>query len=69
MLIARFNALAKIPRLFDTSIIVITLYKIIVTKCYKVSMLPKVAACFTYVLVYKKYNVILSILERSRTDS
>jgi hypothetical protein len=69
MLIARFNALAKILRLFDVNIIVTTLYKIIVTKCYKVSISPKVAACFTYVLVYRKYNVTLSILERSKTDS
>jgi hypothetical protein len=68
MLVARFDALAKILRLFDASIIVTTLHKIIATKCYKVSVSPKVAACFTYVL-YKKYSATLSTLERSRTDS
>jgi uncharacterized membrane protein YjjB (DUF3815 family) len=69
MLVARFDALAKILGLFNASIIVTTLHKIIATKCYKVSVSPRVAACFTYVPVYKKYSATLSILERSRTDS
>jgi hypothetical protein len=69
MLAARFDALAKIPGLFDASIMVTTLHKMIATKCYEVSMSPRVAACFTYVPVYRKYSATLSILERSRTDS
>jgi hypothetical protein len=38
MLTTGFNALSKIPRLFNISIIVITLYIILVIRCYKVSI-------------------------------
>jgi len=55
--------------LFDASIIVTTLHKILLTKCYKVSMSPKEVAYITYVLMYKKYRITLSTLERSLTDS
>jgi len=51
MLPVGFTALVGIPGLFDASMMVTTLHTIIAIKCPKVSMSPKVAACFTYVLV------------------
>lgn len=40
----RFDALVKIPGLFNTSIMITTLYKIIATKCYEVSIPLGIAA-------------------------
>jgi hypothetical protein len=68
-LAAYFNDLMKIPALFDAGMMVTTLHKILPTKCYEVSMSPRVAARRTYVLVYRKYSTTLRTLERSGTVS
>jgi hypothetical protein len=68
-LAAYFDALMKIPALFDAGMMVTTLHKMMPTKCYEVSMPPGVAARLTYVPVYSKYSTTLSTLERSGTIS
>jgi hypothetical protein len=64
-----FTALVKIPGLFDAGMMVTTLHTIMATRCYEVSMSPKVAARFTYVSVYSQYCATLSTLWTSGSRS
>jgi hypothetical protein len=57
--IASFDTLSKIPALFNTSIIVITLNKVMGTKYYKASIALGYSSLFTNILVYKRYITIM----------
>jgi len=57
---AGFDALAKIPELFDAGMMVTTLHTILALKCYEVIMSPKVATRFTNVPVCSRYYATLT---------
>jgi hypothetical protein len=67
-LAARFDALGRIPGLFDAGMMITTLHKTMATKCYEVSISLGAGARFTNTSVCRKYSTTLSILERSGTD-
>lgn len=69
MLSARFEALAKIPGLFDDGMMVTTLHEVLATKFYEVSLSPGVAICFTHAPTHSKWSVTLSLLGKPGTDS
>jgi len=54
-LAASFDALTKIPALFNASMMVTTLNKVIGTKCDKASIGPGYSGLFANALVYRRY--------------
>ena len=68
-LAAGFDALGRIPALFDAGMMITTLHKTMATRCYEVSISPGVSTRFTYAAVYRKYRSTLSILGKPGTDS
>jgi hypothetical protein len=63
-LAAAFDALSKIPGLFDAGMMVTTLHTVMATKCYEVSISPGIAARFTNVPLQRKYYATYSTRER-----
>jgi hypothetical protein len=51
---ARFNALAKIPGLFNAGIMITTLHEMMATRCYEVSIPPGVAALLYLFSAYSR---------------
>ena len=67
-LATEFDALGKIPGLFDAGMMVTMLHKMMATKCYEVSYSQSSQSLYLF-SVYRKYSTISSILERSGADS
>jgi hypothetical protein len=54
-LAASFDALSKIPALFDAGMMVTTLNKVMGTKCYEASTAPGCSGLFADALAYRRY--------------
>lgn len=65
---AGFDALTKIPGLFDAGMIVTTLNTVMATNCYPVSMSRQVAAQLTQANICRRYYITLSVLEKLGRD-
>ena len=69
-LAASFDALSKIPGLFDAGMMVTTLNKVMATKCYEVSIALRATVYFVDVLACRKYATIMrNIFSRSGSAS